>query len=95
MSRTGKIARLPRSIRDELNQRLTDGEAGPQLVTWLNGRPAVQEAMEEHFNSRPVTEQNLSEWRQGGYEDWLRQEEACGRIRSLAVQAESLGQAAD
>ncbi|MGD0812435.1 MAG: hypothetical protein ABSA83_02425 [Verrucomicrobiota bacterium] len=33
-SRRGKTARLPREIRDELNQRLLDGEWDGGLVKW-------------------------------------------------------------
>jgi len=36
MTRNGKIARLPCSIRDLLNRRLHDGESGKSLVDWLN-----------------------------------------------------------
>ena len=32
MTRNGKIARLPRLIRDELNRRLRDGELGKDVV---------------------------------------------------------------
>ncbi len=42
MSRTGKIARLPRQLRDQLNRRLDDGEPGAELVAWLNSQPTVQ-----------------------------------------------------
>jgi hypothetical protein len=42
MTRTGKIARLPREIRDQLNRRLSDGEPGSQLVIWLNSLPESQ-----------------------------------------------------
>ena len=77
MTRNGKIARLPWSIRNELNRRLRDGEEGKRLVEWLNSLPEVQEALQEHFGGRPINEQNLSEWKQGGYED-------CLRIRKIA-----------
>ena len=70
MTRNGKIARLPESIRNELNQRLLDGERGVALVAWLNGLPQVQAVMQESFEGRPVTEDNLSQWRNGGYLAW-------------------------
>ena len=40
MTRNGKIARLPRAIRDELSRRLQDGEPGKHLVQWLNWNPS-------------------------------------------------------
>jgi hypothetical protein len=94
MSRTGKIARLPRSIRDELNQRLEDGEPGVRLVEWLNGHRCVQTVLEEHFGGRAISEQNLSEWRQGGFLDWQRNEEARADIAALAEHSDDLGEAA-
>jgi len=36
MTRNGKIARLPLGIRQQLNQRLLDGQQGKLLVLWLN-----------------------------------------------------------
>jgi hypothetical protein len=32
MTRTGKIARLPREVRDQLNRRLRDGQKGGQVA---------------------------------------------------------------
>ena len=49
MTRNGKIARLPRAIRDELNRRLDDGEPGVQLVNWLNGVPEVRDILRNEF----------------------------------------------
>jgi hypothetical protein len=42
MSRVGKIARLPEEIREQLNRRLADGEAGSVVLPWLEGLPGVQ-----------------------------------------------------
>jgi hypothetical protein len=36
MTRNGKIARLPKAIRDQLNKNLEDGMPGCRLVDWLN-----------------------------------------------------------
>ena len=74
MSRKGKIARLPRYLREKLNRRLDDGEPGPQLLVWLNRCPDVQEVLEREFGGRAVSEQNLSEWRQGGFCEWQQQQ---------------------
>ena len=67
MARTGKIARLSRNLRAQLNTRLQDGQDGKQIVQWLNSLPQVKEVLAEGFNRRPITEQNLSDWRLGGY----------------------------
>ena len=69
-TRTGKIARLPKLIRDELNHRLENGADGPELLAWLNALPEVQRVLAEKFGGRPLTKHNLSDWRRGGYADW-------------------------
>jgi len=66
-TRTGKIARLPRKIREQLNRRLENGEPGNRLVEWLNSLPEVQKVLAADFDGEPVSEPNLSRWRQGGY----------------------------
>jgi hypothetical protein len=79
-SRTGKIARLPHEIRERLNQRLLDGEGGPEILDWLNSRAEVKKVLDERYESHPVTPGNLSEWRHGGYRDWLVIQEPCMRM---------------
>src|SRR5882724_4941836 len=90
MTRNGKIARLPCSIRDLLNRRLHDGESGKSLVDWLNALPEVREVLAEEFGGRPISEQNLSEWKQGGFEDWLRHQETREWVRTLADESADL-----
>ena len=74
-TRTGKIARLPKDTREEINIRLENGESGPQILEWLNHDLTAQSVLADHFVNPQVSEQNLSEWRQGGYQDWLRQQQ--------------------
>ena len=90
MSRTGKIARLPKAIREQLNGRLQDGELGTDLVLWLNELPECQKLLAEKFGGRPISEQNLSEWKQGGYEEWARQEASRQRVQALMERADDL-----
>lgn len=90
MTRNGKIARLPYDIREELNRRLRDGNSGPALLKWLNEHPECGKVLDEEFESLPITKQNLSEWKRGGYEDWLRKEEARQRVEVLMEKAEDL-----
>lgn len=90
MARNGKIARLPRKFRDELNRRLDNAEPGEQLVAWLNSNKEVRAVLARHFDAHPITEQNLSEWKQGGFQDWLRDESIRVWVRSLADQTEAL-----
>lgn len=95
MTRNGKIARLPHHLRKQLNRRLQDGEPGKTLVEWLNGQPGVVETLKEQFYGRPINEQNLSEWKQGGYQDWLKHEESRAFIENLTEQSGELEEMAD
>jgi hypothetical protein len=77
----GKIARLPAKVRNELNERLYDGQAYNQIVAWLEaqGHPG--------FN-----EMNISRWREGGYQAWLHAQERHDHrefLRELAEQTQS------
>jgi len=89
-SRTGKIARLPRNIRDELNTRIEEGASAVRLAKWLNGLKEVRKILAEHFHSRDINEQNLSDWKHGGYRDWQRQRALREQIRLIAEQAGDL-----
>jgi hypothetical protein len=92
MSRIGKIARLPSLIRDELNRRLDNSESGPKLLAWLNSQAEAQAVLVEHFDGRPITKQNLSEWRHGGFQDWLQFQQTRGWARSLFDESAALAQ---
>jgi hypothetical protein len=90
--RIGKIARLPHKIRDELNSRLLDGHRGKDLVPWLNSLDETRRLIDFAFNGNPISEQNVSDWRKGGYQDWLRNRstrERIGRFLDLSAQLQS------
>ena len=91
----GKIGRLPKRIRNELGRRIEDGEPGKELVKWLNGLPEVREILKEQFDGRPITEQNLSEWKQTGHREWLRHQEVCEKLHSMVERADDLEYEAD
>src|ERR1035437_8716347 len=86
----GKIARLPRNIRNELNHRLDDGEPGGRILEWLNTLSAVQTLLNAEFGGGRINAQNLSNWRKGGYQDWLKQQERRNLLRELTENAEEL-----
>jgi hypothetical protein len=90
MSRIGKIARLPRPLREQLNQRLENGESGPLLVDWLNRLPDVNLVMKRNFDGRPITEQNLSDWRQGGFLEWQQLRESCEWVRAMTDEVDQI-----
>ena len=95
MTGKGKIARLPRGIRDQLNRRLDEGEAGNVLVRWLNELPEVKAVIAGQFGGRPINEQNLSEWKARGHREWLARQEALAQARELAADAKELCDATD
>jgi hypothetical protein len=93
-NRNGKIARLTRAVREELNRWLDNGESGRQLVAWLNAQPEVQAVVATVFGGKAIREQNLSEWKQGGYRDWLARQEAlevAGRLGEDAAELSADG----
>lgn len=92
MTRNGKIARLPKAIRDRLNQQIQDGVPGKALVCWLNQNDEVRDVLLQHFNAKEITEQNLSEWKQGGYQDWLKHQETRDWVRRLSDEAEDIAE---
>ena len=71
IARRGKIARLPAHIRRQLNLRLENNEPAESILPWLNALPETQQILAAQFNSAAITPQNLSEWRQGGFREWL------------------------
>ena len=81
--RNGKIAHLPKPIREEINQRLERGATARSLVPWLNALPEVQALVEAEFDGHPVSEHNLSQWKKGGYQEWLRYQEAVALAEHL------------
>ena len=85
MIHNGKIGKLPKAVREQLNRRLDNGEQGRQLLEWLNSLPEVQAVVAAEFGGKPIRKQNLSEWRKGGYTVWLRQQEVLDMARQLAA----------
>ncbi len=92
-TRKGKVASLPKAIRDEVNQRLQDGQAGSQILPWLNALPEVQEVLQRRWEGRQIDDGNLSEWRAGGYRDWLAERRRVENLRGLAEVAQDISRA--
>lgn len=91
MSQTGKIARLPLEIREELNRRLADSESSTTLLRWLNDQPAVQAILTREFGGKPVGKQNLSHWRAHGFVEWQGRHDLLTQARKLAAAAPQSG----
>jgi len=69
-TRKGKVARLPKSARDQVNHMIQDGATYAQVIEKLGDL------------GKDLTESNLSNWRTGGYPDWLRQQQRMEQIQS-------------
>ncbi|MGC3991613.1 MAG: hypothetical protein QM796_18380 [Chthoniobacteraceae bacterium] len=80
--RNGKIARLSPDLREQVNQRLNDGQAGTEIAAWLNTLPEVEAVLKLHFNGAKVDKYNLSHWRKGGYLEWQKRQ---GRLENLKM----------
>ena len=71
---TGKIGRLPKRLREEVDQRLDNGEPGTEILVWLNGLPAVQAVLAARFGGKPISASNLTHWRTGGHQEWQKEQ---------------------
>ena len=84
----GKIARLPAEVRDLLNERLLDAEPPDAILTWLNGLPAVQAVLAQHFESQPISPKNLSAWQSGlAFEEWCARRDLLDETRDWSEAA--------
>jgi hypothetical protein len=73
---TGKISRLPLEIREQLNHRLADGQTGALILPWLNSLPEVQAILNDHFDSQPIDDGNLHQYRKRAFREWQMQRAA-------------------
>lgn len=78
-----------------MNERLEQGQEGKELVKWLNSLPEVQDAIRRSFHGQPISEQNLSQWKKGGYPEWQEKQERWHMLHRLREEAEEMGIAAD
>jgi len=91
-TRRGKIARLPLAIREELNLRLLENQTARKICGWLNKLPETIAVCEE-FGEQPIDDRNISDWRKGGYQDWLSRRETIEETRELAQWSVKLAKA--
>jgi hypothetical protein len=94
-NRNGKIAHLPRHLRDRINLALYNRCPAKDLARALNQMPEVQSVMAQYFNARPLISQNIYEWKQGGYRDWLHHRQILEQQRELTADAKDLSNTAN
>lgn len=82
--RRGKIAQCPRAIREEVCRRLDDGQQGPEILAWLNAQPDVVKLIAEEWNGHAISDNNLSQWFKGGFQEWRTQQIGVEETQKLA-----------
>ena len=50
----------------------------------------MREILEGEYGFNPITEQNISDWRQGGYQEWLSQQELLSEVGDGAGMAQGM-----
>src|SRR3954470_19929663 len=65
--RRGKVARLPKVLRDQINLMIRDGHSYKHILETIKNLPDA--------TGLRITGQNLCRWKSGGYLDWLAQQE--------------------
>ena len=92
--RNGKIAKLPRALRDRINQALDLGQSATSIAQYLNQLPEVKAMLNAHFDGKPISQQNLSEWKAGGYRDWQLRQELVLQHQEFTADVQELGRTA-
>lgn len=72
--RTGKIARLPKELRDEVNRMLRDGVTYATISGFLKDKGYPD-----------INAQNFTNWFEGGHQDWLKEE---SRLEDMRIRRE-------
>ncbi len=80
--RNGTVARLPKSLRDKLNTMMQDGVPSLKIIESLGP------------DGTELTETNLPNWKNGGYLDWIREQQLAHVISTKHELAESIVQRA-
>jgi hypothetical protein len=53
------------------------------LVVWLNALPKVQAVLKDKFQGNPISENNLSQWKNGGFPAWEAGEKMADNVSSI------------
>jgi hypothetical protein len=74
-TRTGKIGRLPAKIRETINTMIRNGKPPREIADWANGNVQARQILDRYFDGDPITENNVSRWKAGGYAGWESEQE--------------------
>lgn len=78
----GKIGRLPHGLREAVNGMLRDHATAEDIITFLATKGV-----------EGITPQNVTNWKQNGFEKWLRNRERIDGLREQIEFARSLAKA--
>src|SRR5437867_2935497 len=67
--RNGKVARLPKAFRDQINQMISDGFTYGEIIQELGEAGSG------------LSEGNVGNWKAGGYQDWLKEQQRLDGMR--------------
>ena len=74
----GKIARLPKALRDQINEWILDGLSYPDIIERLGDQ------------GKELKPGHLSEYKKRGHQDWLRQREWFEHVTAKSEFAQDL-----
>jgi hypothetical protein len=95
MSRNGKIARLPGPIREQINLRLQNDQNGRDIIAWLNSNDEVKAVLAREFGGHEINDENLSQWKHGGYHDWEMMQAALAETQRIVSEGQALDKVGD
>jgi hypothetical protein len=65
----GKVARLPKAVRDQLNQMIDDGLTYAEIIRALG------------THGEGLIEKNISTWKSGGHQAWVKEQQRLAGMR--------------
>ena len=81
----GKINRLAAQIRDEVCERLYNGQTADTVLAWLNALPETTRMLTALFDGQPITAQNLSNFKSSKYfTAWVDDQRKTESLKDLA-----------
>ncbi len=77
--RNGKVAQLPKAVRDRINEMLLDGLTYAEIISELGD------------DGKSLNAENISNWYSGGYQEWLKEQRRREDMRIRQELAMDLG----
>lgn len=88
-----KIGRLPFDVRNRICEMLESGATAAQVCGWANRTEAFRRLARE-TGCAPLSAQNVTDWRAGGYARWLEERRRTERLRAVAESSYHIAAAA-